>query len=360
MKPKILFITQARSIGGGEVYLSSLLPGLQAKFDLVVLAKKRSLSILAGVISKHRFILFPKLLARLPRNYRLRKIYYRLYFKFIFQAKNYDLISLQDFDGALIEAINHPNVTLTLLTRFLIPEEFNAAVRQNFAKISKVICVSEQTKKDLLKRGVDEDKCAVVHNGIDVESYEPNSEPGEYITWIGRVEEADKNPLLFVKIAEAAKAQGLDYKFRIVGDGSFLPSIRLYIKARRIDNLELYGFCPPDKINLVYTEASLLCLTSTSEGIPLVALEAMACGVPVIATNVGGLPEIINNPSVGILVGNSSQNNFLEQINKIVSNPKMYQDIQAAARKHVKASFGLKTMIEKTAQIYNDCLKEQK
>jgi glycosyltransferase involved in cell wall biosynthesis len=355
-KPTVLFISYTRVVGGGEIYLSLLLPKIKDRFTSIVLAKPQLKDLVRDSASFQPFLLPPKWLERLPRNYRLRKLYYHLYFRLACRLDKYNLVSLQAFDGALIEALNKRPLMLTLHTRFLIPREFDDGIRHSFERIDKVICVSQQTKKDLTDRGIDEDKCVVIHNAVDPTKYKANKEPGEFITWIGRVEEADKNPLLFMRIAKVAQAGGAYYKFRVVGEGSYLPELKKYMRENDLKNVEFYGFCQPDKMSDIYKQASVLCMTSTSEGLSYVALEAMASGVPVVATRVGGLPEIINQPAIGTLVSSFNEAELFSAIDSLLKDTKKYESMQAAARKRIETDFSLDVMIEKTAVVYESLL----
>ena len=355
---RVLVISYARGIGGGEIYLSSLLPRLNPIFNLTILASPKLKTLFDAEVIFKNFRLPPKKLDRIPRNYRLRKIYYQAYFK-KFKLNKYDLISLQDFDGALIEAIDQKPIILTLQTRFLIPRQFDESVRQRFEKIDKVVCVSQQTKKDLVDRGIPATKCQVIHNAIDPAKYTLNKQPGRFITWIGRVEQADKNPLLFLQVAKAAQNEDLDVEFRIVGSGSYLAELKKKAQNWGLKNIDFFGFCPPEDIYKVYQDARLLCMTSTSEGLPFVALEAMASGVPVVATKVGGLPELIDSQAVGELVDNFEPTKILRTIFKLVNDPAKYQSVQAAARQRIEKYFSLDAMAKKTAKVYSETMEQK-
>jgi len=360
-RPCLLIINWTNFIGGGEIYLANLLPYLADHYKVTVLASKPVASFLRQLkdIEVVSFRIFSKQLEKnLPRNYRLKKMYYRIYFKEFFRRRHFDLVNLHAYDSALVQTIGQSPLVLVIHTRFLVPQEFNAAIIEDFKRIDKVICISQQTKQDLTDRGVQPNKCVVIHSAIDPSKSLVNKSPGKYITWIGRLEEADKNPLLFIKIAEAAKSKRPDLSFRIVGQGSYLAELKECANDRSIKNIEFYGFCPPDKIHQVYKEASILCMTSTSEGLPFVALEAMASCVPVVATKVGGLPELIDSPSTGILVDSFEPEKILKEITALIDEPGKYTAIQKAARQRVENDFSLDSMAQKTSKVYDEILEQ--
>jgi glycosyltransferase involved in cell wall biosynthesis len=209
---------------------------------------------------------------------------------------------------------------------------------------------------DIAALGAPGQKCVVIHNGVDTNKFKPSETEGEYISWIGRVEEEDKNPLLFLQTAVAAQAEGLNYKFRLVGDGRAMPKILAYAKENKLSNLEIVGFKDPGEMVNVYKQTKILCLTSKTEGIPFAVLEAMACGKPVISTKVGGLPEIINSNKVGTLIDGFDKQKFLAEIKKLMEDEQLYLQTSRAARTRIEKSFSIKHQVEQISEQYDRLL----
>lgn len=357
MKPKILFVSTARSIGGGETYLANLLPLLSETCDCTVMATGPILKLIKESAQSRRLIPFPRSVQKfIRRHYKLKKLYYRFYLNIFLRAHRYDVVNLQEFDGAFVENISFRPKVVTLHTRFIVADNLKGWISSCFEGIAKVICVSEQTRDDVLNVGVPADKCLVLHNGVDTDKFKPFPTAGEYITWIGRLEQVDKNPMLFIKIAEAAQAHRYDYKFRLVGRGSALKAIKKYIHEHRIKNIELVDFQDPVGMQRIYSEAKVVCLTSYSEGLPFVALEAMACGRPVVSTDVGGLGEIIKTSSEGILIAKPDEWLFLEALNKL-QDKNLYEAMSRAARTRILADFSLNENARQTAELYKQLIK---
>lgn len=355
-KPRLLIISAARAVGGGEVYLKALLPYLSKSYDVTVLAPHVLRKFVSQEVSSlHHFRAFPGWLEKvLTRNYQLKKLYYRLYFKRYFRRHNYDLISLQWFEGAVIEAITSRPLVLTMHTGFNISPKHNDYIRRVLGSVSRIICVSQDAQAQLVQRGLDPDLCSVVPNGVNLKDFTLKKPAGTFVTWIGRVEMADKNPLLFVKIAEESQRRGLPYQFKLVGDGSYLPTLKAYARSHQIDNLTLTGHLAKDQMPNIYADASLLCMTSTSEGLPFVMLEAMACGVPVVATNVGGVSEVITSSQEGAIVTKPQAATFLRAIDDMLHNPQKYEDLRQASRARIEKNFSEEAMAHGTLNVYDE------
>lgn len=360
MKPKILFISTPRAIGGGEIYLANILPLLKDKYDCSVLGTGPVLRLLRNDAGTHRIILFPKIIQKLiKRNYRLKKIYYRLYFKIFLARHSYDIINLQEFDGAFVESINAKPMVLTEQTRLLVGDNLKDWAKGCLGTIDKIICVSQQTLQDVTGLGVDKDRCVVIHNGVDTARFKPAQKPGVYIDWVGRVEEEDKNPLLFAQIAEAAQAQGLDYKFRLIGGGRALKKMRGYAQRHGIVNIDILGPKSPEQMIDIYQQTKLLCMTSKTEGLPYAALEAMACGKPVVSTDVGGMSEIINSSECGKLVDGFDEWRFLAEIKALMENDGLYEKVSQAARARIEKEFSISKQFLQTDKQYGDLLADK-
>src|SRR5439155_14661673 len=99
--------------------------------------------------------------------------------------------------------------------------------------------------------------------------------------------------------------------------------------------------------------ADLLVLPSQTEGLPVVVLEAMAAGLPVVATHVGGIPEAVSDGETGLLVPPRDPDAVAEAIQRIVADAALRQHVVAAARRNVEARFGVGRMVEETAAAYD-------
>jgi glycosyltransferase involved in cell wall biosynthesis len=361
-KRKIAIISNARVIGGGEHYLSTIIPELISEFEVTVFAPKTVRQLLQGVVETKHFMPFPNRIERIiPRHHKLKKLYYRLYFWHLRNLKKYDIVDLQWFEGAVIEGISHPSLALTLHTAFVIPRQYDAYVRTVSQRLTRIICVSQRAKSDLINRGVPADLCSVVPNGITaMTSFNAKRGLTHRVFWVGRVEEADKNPLLFVKIAQRAQELSLPYAFDMVGDGSYLPYLRSYADKQAITNLTFHGPVAASVLQEdLYPQADIVCLTSTSESAPFVVLEAMAAGAVVVATKVGGLPELLPSKAEGVLIDSFEPNDFVEVLRELYDTPDRIGAIRRSARKRYEALYTTTAMGTRTRSVLNDMQAEK-
>jgi len=235
-----------------------------------------------------------------------------------------------------------------------------------FSKITamfydKIICVSEYDRKIALENNIaPEDKLITVHNGIDIKN----------INFLTK-EEAQKklikktSPLVIGTIAEWTSNKGLIYLLKAIkkiknkkidtiligsGENPDKEKITKFIEKKNLKNIHLIEFIP-NAVN--YLKAfDIFILPSTKEGLPYTIIEAMAAEVPVIATNVGGIPEMIENNINGILIESKNSQLLAVKILELINNPETTKEMTRKSRQKVEKEFTLDQMILQTKKIY--------
>ena len=235
-----------------------------------------------------------------------------------------------------------------------------------FSKITalfynKIICVSEYDCKIALENNItSEDKLITVHNGIDIKN----------IDFLTR-EEAQKkllkktSPLVIGTIAEWTSNKGLTYllkaikeiknkKFDVVligsGENPDKEKLKKIIKKKKLKNIHLIEFVP-NAVN--YLKAfDIFILPSTKEGLPYTIIEAMIAEIPIIATNVGGIPEMIENNVNGILIEPKNPEIIGNKILELINNPEIVQKLTQKSKQKAEEEFTLEKMIKETKNIY--------
>jgi glycosyltransferase involved in cell wall biosynthesis len=189
--------------------------------------------------------------------------------------------------------------------------------------------------------GVDPAKVKVVPNGLDdvylaqlVDGSDADAVPrtGKTVLYCGRLS-PEKDPLYLMEAARLLLANRPDVRLKFVGDGPLRPRIEELAAAWNIaDRLTLVGEVPHDQIAQHMRQADVLCLSSVREGYPNVLLEALACGLPIVATNVGGVPEIVTDENVGILVPTGQPRELAQALDTALRKQWDRQSLQQVVR----------------------------
>jgi glycosyltransferase involved in cell wall biosynthesis len=218
--------------------------------------------------------------------------------------------------------------------------------------VTGIITVSEYEKRVLVQYGVKEEKMTTVYNGVDLEKFpfSEKSQPEVFKVGILARLSPEKNHSLFLDIAAAMKEEK-DFQFYIAGDGPERVSIQEKIQKLGInDRVTLLGEVKEPHSFIQSMDALLL--TSEREVFPMVILEAMATGTPVITINKGGISEAIADGETGMMVNSHCVKAFCEKIFSLKSNWELRKTIILAARRKVTSNFSSTQMVTHTFEQY--------
>jgi glycosyltransferase involved in cell wall biosynthesis len=173
---------------------------------------------------------------------------------------------------------------------------------------------------------------------------------------VGRLTVAKGLDILLQAVSELRSNRLLDC-VAIVGDGPLLPMLREKAKQLAIENRVCFLGARND-VNTLLQQSKLFVLPSRWEGLPLSVLEAMAFGIPVIASNVGGIPEVITHGVNGLLVKPEAPKILAEAIEKLLSNRKLARTLGHTARKHILTHYSIEEYTNSIFDLYNEILPE--
>ncbi len=207
----------------------------------------------------------------------------------------------------------------------------------------------------------DPGKLVVVQNGVFVpERPQQNSSRSVRFGSVGRMVPVKGQMLLLEAVARLAETckhgtqSGPPFELIFFGDGPLESQLRE--RASQIgDEIVIFRGQEPD-IDRIYQEIDVLVVASESEGLSMVIMEAMARGIPAIATDVGGNPTLVHDGETGILVREQTSEALYQAMLKIVQNIALISDLGHSARELIKAEFSLMN----TYNSYLDCYTGRK
>ena len=188
----------------------------------------------------------------------------------------------------------------------------------------------------------------VIHNGISTQLLESASQPTpRHIGFVGRLE-PPKDPLLFIRAMDELPG----FRGTMVGAGSLEGSVREALAQHPRGDIRLLGALSPLATQETMRQFDVLVVPSRWEAFGLVALEALALGVPVVATRVGGLAEVIEDSTSGILVDSRSPEDLARAVRRVSDDPQLRQRIVEAGKKRVRELFSEDQMIRRIQIVY--------
>lgn len=202
----------------------------------------------------------------------------------------------------------------------------------------------------------------VLGNGVDVTQFVPcvDKPPGgqEYVLYVGRMDYR-KGLFDLTRCAKYVCEERPDVLFVLVGNGPLASSIDREARRVGIDkNIMFAGYVKKDRLIEFYQRTTACVLPSYYEGLPTVMLEAMACGVPVVATRIGGHLDVISDGLNGFLVPVKSPEQMAERILLLLRDRAMGQKIGAAARETIVKQYTWDAVSDKLMHCYTTLLGE--
>ncbi len=187
-------------------------------------------------------------------------------------------------------------------------------------KVTNLIFVSSALKNVGAEKGLYGKKNTVIHNAVDTDLFKPDPLDDERNTFtilgVGRLVKMKGFHILLDAVYQLKDMVEKPLRIILVGDGPQLDELHQMAKDKSIS--ESLVILPPmtqEELVKIYQQADVFCLPSSSEGLPCVVIEAMACGIPVVATNVGGVAEVVDDQS-GILIPPGDSNALSAALNQ--------------------------------------------
>lgn len=218
------------------------------------------------------------------------------------------------------------------------------------------IIVTSQRDKDFIveKYTVNREKIVVIQNYVDTETFRPlgSEKESKRITFVGRLDE-QKN--LF-SLIDAVK--GLDTKLVLIGNGPLEVALKKKVKEGGIKNVIFMGVIPNERLPEELNKSEIFMLPSLYEGNPKTLLEAMACGLPVIGTNVVGIKEVIRDKENGYLC-ETSDDSIRAVIMEVQGDKKLRTRLGENARKTTIENYSLKILVGKELALMEELFKNE-
>ena len=192
-------------------------------------------------------------------------------------------------------------------------------VKRVLHRSDSLVSVCQSLADLMVDHGCDSEKIAVIPNGVDLQNFKKMElqdarqelkleSTDKIVLSVGNLNKGKGHHLLIEAVNLLQQQHKLDFKTYIIGRGEEYDNLQQQIKAAGLNaNVSLVGEVDNNKLGYWYSAADLFFLGSFSEGWPNVVSEALACGTPVVATAVNGIPEIITSEDLGIVVERDPQ-----------------------------------------------------
>lgn len=230
-------------------------------------------------------------------------------------------------------------------------DAYRRDVRKTFGIADRVVVLSEEWRDYFAENVCDSEKIVVVHNGVKVPAEPCSPWSQQDILFLGRLD-ANKSPdvLLFASRRVLERFPGTKVVFG--GDGEVEKNKALAEELGIANRCEFHGWVSGAEREGLFARAAVYCLPSKNEGLPMSVLEAMARGIPTVATPVGGVPQVIEDGVSGFLVDVDDVDALSDRLNILLDKPGLRENVGAASRNTVTRLFNVGGSIKQLLALY--------
>jgi glycosyltransferase involved in cell wall biosynthesis len=230
-----------------------------------------------------------------------------------------------------------------------------------------VVTTGEFVRQQLITRnGLDPGKIVSIPTGVDVQHFTPRPADlaakaalglpaaSPVISIVGILRHLKRHDL-FLDAAQRLQQRQPPVRFLIVGDGPQRSRIEEQIRQRNLTGcVTMAGYCAD--VRSIYSFSDVVVLCSDAEGVPQTIAQALAMARPVVATNVGGVSELVENERTGLLIAAGKAGVLAESIARFLDEPAFGRECGTRGRDHICRSLSRERMIERTLELYEKLL----
>lgn len=216
-------------------------------------------------------------------------------------------------------------------------EPYHWRLDEKIARASFVACISHFSRSQAMAFApqVHWSKLHIVHCGVEPQRYAGTPEGGSELLFVGRLASVKGLPVLLRALAHVP-----DARLTLVGDGPERAELETLISELELEaRVRLLGFQSQDAVATLLAESGALVLPSFAEGLPVVLMEAMAAGLPVITTKIAGVPELVRDGENGWLVSPGDEAGLRAALEGYLASPARASAMGTAGRARVAEEF---------------------
>ena len=358
VRPRLMFVITLAEHGGAQTYLSLLLPAVANRFDVTVAAHGPGPLEDAARVAGVRFV--PLKHVRRPIA-PVHDVLGLVELIRLFRRERPDIVHASSSKAGVLGRL--AAFVAGVPVRIFTVHGWAFAAYDGFAGrlylwadrvvrplTTLVICVSHRERElGLRKRACASERSVVVHNAVDVRAFRvavTHGEPPQIIS-VGRF----AYPKDYVTLVRAMASVESDFRAILVGDGPDQPALANEVRRLGLaPNVTLLG--ARSDVPELLAGADVFVLSSRSEGLPMSVLEAMAAGLPVVATDVGGVSELVLEGETGLLVPRDETTALAQALERLLRDEDLRRRMAASARARVVREFDLTSFQEAHVELY--------
>ncbi|MFQ6126910.1 MAG: glycosyltransferase family 4 protein, partial [Candidatus Heimdallarchaeota archaeon] len=218
--------------------------------------------------------------------------------------------------------------------------------------IDLFISPSNFLKEKIIEFGIDKNKVICIPNFVNCGDYTPNYSNSNYILYFGRLEKHKGIKTLILAMKHVKNSM-----LYLIGSGNYRNEMEEYVRKNNIGNVAFSGFLERKQlIRLIKHSLFTILPSEWYENCPIAILESFALGKPVIGANIGGIPELVEDGSTGMLFDSGNVDDLAEKINYLLNNKGLAVEMGKNARKKVEGEYNKDIHYKRLMEAYKKVL----
>lgn len=235
-------------------------------------------------------------------------------------------------------------------------EAYTHRILKSYDYVDKFICPSKFYMNKFIEFGIPKEKVVHIPNFVDVSKFNPNYEHEDYFVYFGRLSEEKGINTLIKSMKYVNKS-----KLIIVGTGPIEKELKEFVVKEKIKNVEFVGFKTGNELENIIKKSRFIVIPSEwYENAPMSIIEAMAYGKAVLGSNIGGIPEFIEDNHTGMIFNTKDEIDLASKINHLIDEEKQTIEMGKNARIRAEKLYDKIVHYEKIMDLYNQVMNSGK
>jgi glycosyltransferase involved in cell wall biosynthesis len=224
-----------------------------------------------------------------------------------------------------------------------------------FKEATLVRCLTQKDAQEIMSYGCPQDKIRLIPNAVDTDVFRPSSNAEEnLIVWTGRLVE-EKGLRYLIEAMKLIVNRHRETKLMLVGDGPLKQKlISIVNRYGLLRNVIFTGALSHKQVAVILQKATLFVIPSLKEGMPFALLEAMACGKPVIGSDIPGINDVITHEENGILIPPRNPKVLANAIALLLEDKNLRRKLGQNARKLIVEKYNWNVIGKRIEEVYNE------
>lgn len=313
-------------------------------------------------------------------NFRLLTYVISIFFNLIILSRKYNFDILHAHSaiptgliGVIVAKILKKPIFITVhgmdVNNFMKNLPFRMLIQFSLNNSAQIITVSKDLAENIKSLHINHEKITILRNSVNIQQFKPIKNKNiRYKHGIGKedilvlfVGYLDVFKGIFELVDSFNEIKQENIKLMIVGTGPKKYELKDRVHKLGLEKTVIFtGNLKPEEMHNYYQAADIFTLPSYTEGLPISILEAMSCGTPVIATNVGGIPEIIDDNINGFIIPPKNKKILKDKLNILIKDAKLREYFAKNSIIKIKREFNIDQKIDKLTALYYNKLNLKK